>query len=195
MNLLGLLNNLVVFTSEENSGPIDKEDLVSKIFPENPWDVVIQLSAFVILILIVFFVAYKPVKKRLAARKAYVESQIHDAEESSRIAREAMERKDDIVEQGRAEASRIVEDARAQANLEASAIVSNAKEEASRRRVEADREIEEAKAASLTEVKESIVDVAIAASSQVLEREVSKEDNERLIRDFVSDINGDGEQE
>ena len=58
----------------------------------------------------------------------------------------------------------------------------------------ADKEIEEAKAASIEEVKESIVDVAIAASSQVLEREVSKEDNERLIKDFVSDINGDSDK-
>ncbi|MBQ2069820.1 MAG: F0F1 ATP synthase subunit B [Bacilli bacterium] len=193
MNPVRLITNLLVFTSGQE-GPIEKDDLISKIFPSTPWDVVIQLSAFVILLLIVFFVGYKPVKKLLAERKSYVEGQIKDAEESNRIAKEAAEKKDDVIAEGRAEAARIIEDARAQANLEANAIVSSAKEEAIRRRVEADKEIEEAKAASIEEVKESIVDVAIAASSQVLEREVSKEDNERLIKDFVSDINGDSDK-
>ena len=193
MNPVRLISNLLVFTSGQE-GPIEKDDLISKIFPSTPWDVVIQLSAFVILLLIVFFVGYKPVKKLLAERKTYVEGQIRNAEESNRIAKEAAEKKDDVIAEGRAEAARIIEDARAQASLEANAIVSSAKEEAARRRVEADKEIEEAKAASIEEVKESIVDVAIAASSQVLEREVSKEDNERLIKDFVSDINGDGDK-
>ena len=44
---------------------IDKDDLIHKIFPENPWDIVIQLSSFVILLLIVFFIGYKPVRKNL----------------------------------------------------------------------------------------------------------------------------------
>lgn len=190
----GFIVNLFAIFAGDGSSPIDKDDLVHRIFPENPWDVVIQVSSFVILLLIVFFVAYKPVRKLLAKRKEYVDTMVADAENNNRIAKEAAANKDKVVEEGKQEAARIIADAQAQAALQANAIVNEAKQEASRKRAEADREIEAAKEASLLEVKDSIVDVAIAASSQVLEREVSKEDNERLIKDFVDGIRGeDGE--
>ena len=167
---------------------IDKDDLVSKIFPSNPWDVVIQIASFVLLLLIVFFIAYKPVKRVLKQRGDYVEGQIREAEEANRIARIAASEKEETIAQGRKEAAQIVNDAKEQAKKEAAEIVREARDEAARRRIAADKEIEEAKEASLQEVKDSIVDVALAASSAVLEREVSKEDNERLVRDFVDSI-------
>ena len=182
-----LFQTLRLFASSGDSA-IDKDDLVSKIFPTNPWDVVIQIASFVILLLIVFFIAYKPVKKVLQARGDYVENQIKEAEEANRVARIAASEKEETIAQGRKEAAQIVNEAKEQAKKEAAAIVSEAKAEAAARRVAADKEIEEAKEASLQEVKESIVDVALAASSAVLEREVTKEDNERLVRDFVDSI-------
>ena len=172
---------------------INKDDLIHKIFPENPWDIVIQISSFVILLLIVFFIGYKPVKKNLQKRREYVEGMLSGAEENNRIAREAAANKDHLIEEGKQEAARIVAEAKSQATAEAAAIVAEAKADASRRRAQADREIEEAKEASLLEVKDSIVDVAIAASSQVLEREVSKEDHEKFIKDFVDGIRDDDE--
>ena len=181
----------LIFASGEEA--INKDDLIHKIFPENPWDIVIQISSFVILLLIVFFLGYKPVKKNLQKRKEYVEGMLSGAEENNRIAREAAANKDHLIEEGKQEAARIVAEAKTQATAEAAAIVAEAKADASRRRAQADREIEEAKEASLLEVKDSIVDVAIAASSQVLEREVSKEDHEKFIKDFVDGIR-DGDE-
>lgn len=192
MNPERLLHSFAIL-AESGGEAIDKDDLISKIFPTTPWDVVIQLASFVILLLIVFFIAYKPVRKLLKARGDYVEGKIKDAERDAEIARRAAEDKDLVIEEGKAEAARLVEEAKAEANLEAKSIIDNAKEEAIRRRKEADKEIEEAKAASVKEVKESIVDVAIEASSRVLEREVSREDNERLVSDFVDSIrSGEG---
>ena len=77
-----LTKSLFAIFASSGEGAVDKDDLVSKLFPTNPWDVVIQISAFVILLLIVFFIAYKPVRKLLQRRSEYVEGQITSAEEA-----------------------------------------------------------------------------------------------------------------
>ena len=183
-----LTKSLFAIFASSGEGAVDKDDLVSKLFPTNPWDVVIQISAFVILLLIVFFIAYKPVRKLLQQRSEYVEGQITSAEEANKVAQATASKKEETIEEGKKEAARIVKEAKEEASKEATRIIAEAKDEATKRRIRADEESEEAKEASLQEVKENIVDVALAASSKVLEREVSKEDNERLISDFVDSV-------
>ena len=45
-----------------------------------------------------------------------------------------------------------------------------------------------AKEKSRQDVERQIVEVALAASSKILEREVSEQDSKKLVEDFVSDI-------
>ena len=69
--------------------PFTDEDFTRKLFPNGIWDLVIQLAAFVVLLVVVFFIAYKPVKKMVAKRREYVASQIASAEEANRVAQAA----------------------------------------------------------------------------------------------------------
>ena len=48
----------------------------------------VQLISLVLLLVIIFIFAYKPVKKLLNARAEYIEKEVKDAEEDKRIARE-----------------------------------------------------------------------------------------------------------
>ena len=43
---------------------------------------VMQIAAFIILLVIVFFIGYKPLKKMMKARADYIEKEISDAEKS-----------------------------------------------------------------------------------------------------------------
>ena len=85
----------------------------------------------------------------------------------------------------------IVEQAKEDANKERSAILEKAKEEKQaelqRTRDEIAQEIE----ASKDEIHREIVSVAIDASSKILEREVNKKDNEKLIDNFINDLKED----
>ena len=168
--------------------PFTDEDFTKKLFPNGIWDFVIQISAFVVLLVVVFFIAYKPVKKMVAKRRAYVAGQIASAEEANRVAQEAAANKDVTIEEGKKEAGRIVAEARLEAQSEAARIIADAERSAAETKKQADIDIELAKEKSKADVYREIVDVAIAASSQVLSREVNDKDNERLVNEFLEDL-------
>ena len=170
--------------------PFSESDFNNKLFPNGIWDLVIQLSAFVILLLIVFFLGYKPLKKMLQKRKDYVQSQLDEAEKAKKYVSEAEVLAQQEVERGKQEASQIIDEAKAQASAEASQIIAEAKEEAVARRIAADEEIRLAQEASKQEIRQEIIDVALQASSQVLGREVNAEDDQRMISDLLQSLDG-----
>ena len=168
--------------------PFQDSDFINKIFPNGYWDFLIQLIAFVILLLLVFFIGYKPVKKMLQKRHDAVNAMIEDAKANQAVAKKAAEESAQVIAEGKEEAQRIVETAKRQAELSAQAILAKAKEDAAIKRQRAEEEIEDAKRASKEEVRQQIVDVAMLASKTLLGREVSSADNARLIEDFVDEM-------
>ena len=177
-------------SGEIPSSPFDTDEFVSKIFPNGLWDFVIQLCAFVILILIVFFVGYKPMKKAIKARGDKIESDLEEAKAKRAEAEIAASKKEATIEEGKIEAKRIIEEARIEAENRGKAIVDEANEKAALARKKADEEIEEAKERSRLEAKQEIVSVALSVSSKVLGREVNEEDNDKLVSSFIDEVNG-----
>ena len=59
---------------------------------------VVQLLSFLVLLLVVFFFAYKPVKKILKKRADYVENEIHEAKESNAQAQASVEEAKEFIE-------------------------------------------------------------------------------------------------
>ncbi len=188
-----LLPAAAVLSSCEGS-PFTDADFTSKIFPNGYWDFVIQLIAFVLLLLIVFFLGYKPIKRMMKKRTDAVNAMIEDAKENQRIARTAANTKDATIEEGRREAEEIRQAVRRQAETEAQGIIAQAKEEAALRRQRAEEDIRAAEEASREAVRREIVDVAMLASETLLGREVNSEDNTRLVEGFVDGLNEDGDK-
>ena len=169
---------------------ISKEDFIDKLFP-NPWDALAVFLAFIVLLLAVFYFSYKPVKKLIKQRGDYVEDKIKTAETREKESQKLLNEANEEIKAKRIEAMGIVEKAKEDANKERQAILDKAKEEKQaelqRTREEIAQEIE----ASKDEIHREIVSVALDASSKVLEREVNKKDNEKLIDDFIDDLKED----
>lgn len=179
-----------IFLCSCQGQPFTEEDFTSKLFPNGVWDLIIQLGAFVILILIVFFLGYKPLKKMLKKRQDYVQGQLDEAENAKKLIAEAQKLSEQEIARGKLEAAAIIEEAKHQAEAEATLIINEAKTQASERRLAADEEIRLAQEASKAEIREQIIDVALQASSQVLGRQVQDEDESRLIGDLIDSLNG-----
>ena len=162
--------------------PFTSEDFTSKLFPNGFWDFLIQLLAFVVLLIAVFVIGYKPVKKMLKKRHDGVNAKIEDAKTMQRDAHEAVMKKEETIAEGKEQAASIIEAAKRQAESEA------AEEEASAKRKKADEDIEAAKKKSEQEIHDQIIDVALAASSKVLGREVNEKDNKALLDDFLQEM-------
>ena len=182
-----ILSSSVALSSCE--GPTTQE-FMDKLFP-NPWDALAVFLAFVVLLIAVFYFAYKPVKKLLKERGDYVEDKIKTAETREKESQKLLDEANEEVKAKRIEAMGIVEKAKEDANKERNAILEKAKEEKQaelqRTREEIAQEIE----ASKDEIHREIVSVALDASSKVLEREVNSKDNEKLIDNFIDDLKED----
>ena len=179
-----------IFLCSCEGQPFTEEDFTSKLFPNGVWDLIIQLGAFVILIIIVFFLGYRPLKNMLKKRQDYVQGQLDEAEKAKKLIAEAKVLAEQEIARGKQEAAAIIEEAKHQADAEALSIINEAKAQASERRLAADEEIRLAQEASKLEIREQIIDVALQASSQVLGRQVLGDDESRLIGDLIDSLNG-----
>lgn len=185
-----LLPLLAAALSSCQGSPFNSEDFVAKIFPNGYWDFLIQLIAFILLLLIVFFLGYKPIHKMMQKREKAVNDMIEDTKKNQAIADKAAKASDQAILEGKEEADRILAQARQQAQFEREKMLADTQKEIEARKKKADEEILAAQEASKEEVRRQIVDVAMLASETLLSREVDSDDNRRLVEDFVDDLNG-----
>ena len=168
-------------------GAISKDDFISKLFP-NVWDALATLLAFIVLLLVAFFFAYKPVKNLIKKRGDYVEGKIKDADEKEEKAKQNLLKSEQRIKDSNVEAMEIVEKAKQDALIEKERIANEAKLAREAEVKKAKEEIAQEIEASKDEVHKEIVSVALDASKKVLSREVNSKDNEKLIDDFIKDL-------
>ena len=150
---------------------------------------VIQLSSFIVLLLVVFFVAYKPVKKMLQKRADHIEDEIKQAEENHALALEQTSEAKQILAESKTQASEIIADATKQGEKQYALMIEEAAEDVKEMKRNAEKDIERAKQEALQDIHDEMVNVALSASKEILKREVSSEDNTRLAEDFINRLN------
>ena len=184
---------LTVFEdSSANAGPFSSEDFLNKLFP-NFWSFLINLLALIVLFVVIFFLAYKPIKKFVKARQDYVEGNIRDSEAAKKEYEEKLKNSDALIDEAKKEADDIVNAARLDAAAEALRIQEEAQKQAAKKFDDAEEAIRLAEKKSREEIQKEIVNVAMDASKKVLGREVNEEDHQRLLDDFVRDVTGKAE--
>ena len=101
---------------------------------------------------------------------------------------------DKNIAESKNKAKEIVNQAKIDANIQKEEILQSANEEASKRLKDTESIISKQKAEAYKEIKDVVVDVAFDATKKILEREVNKDDNQKIIDDFVTKINDNKEE-
>ena len=181
----------VVFSSLseifEEFGKMISEDITHKLIPS--WvSFVVQFSALVIMLIVGFLVAYKPVKKLLQKRADYVESNIRDSEIAKAEANKNAVASQEMILASKKEAAEIV----ATAKVNAENIKREKEEETvleiNKMKALAEQDIERSKEAAKEEIRREMVSVALSASEEILKREINEKDNARIVEDFIKEI-------
>jgi len=132
--------------------------------------------------------AWKPLKGILQAREDTIRKSLDDARqareemqrlknESAQILAGARAEADSIIARTRDDASRFRDELKVKAQAEAATIVKNA-----------EQRIEMETARALQQIRSEAVEFSVAIASKILQRNVSKEDNERLIEETFRQI-------
>lgn len=161
-----------------------------KLIP-NIWAFLVQFIALVVLLIIVFYFGYKPCKRLIEKRKELLANEVKETKENNEKAQINYLESQKQLAETRKEASKIIEEANKKASKTSQEILDLTHEEIIRLREKANQDIERAKEDASKVLKDQIVDVALDASSKILSREVTKEDNSKIVEDFIKDLNKD----
>lgn len=166
----------------------------SEIITVNIWQIVVSLLNLVILFLIVKKFLYKPIKKTLKDREEKLEEKYTEADERLENAKNTEAELNEKLSEADKAAEQIVSDATVVAERRKAEITAAAQAEADNivRLAHAEAELERKKAQG--DIKTQIVDVSLALSEKLIEREIKEEDHHNLIDSFISQI-GDEDNE
>ena len=144
-------------------------------------ELIFVIINFLILVAVLTRFLYKPFLGALEKRKQAIEDAFSNADATNRKADEKYEAYTKKLARAEAESREIIKKARLRADDQANMIVEEAKAEAARIKLKAEKEAVREKEKALREVREQIGQLAILAAEQILEKEVSAEGQEDII--------------
>ena len=132
--------------------------------------------------------AWGPLLSALESRQESIRKSLDDAQqarqelerlhqESAQIIRQARAEAESIIVSTRTDAERLREEMKQKARTEASGIVRNA-----------ERQIQLETERALQQIRHEAIDLSVMIASKLLQRNLSKEDNERLIADALKQV-------
>ena len=153
-----------------------------------PWTIIFQIINLLILMVVFKKYLFKPVCDILDKRKAEIEGHYQQAEEAEQSARAMQKSYEERMAGARKEADRVIRTATESANAMSAGIVDDARAQADQIRRRAETEIEMERRKAFDEVKGELSGIALDIARQVIDREVSEQDHEAFINDFIKNV-------
>ena len=146
------------------------------------------ILTFLVLLWLLAKFAWRPLLQALESRQELIRKSLDDAQEarrelerlhveSAQILKEARVQADAIITQTRSDGERLREEMRQKARTEADTIVRTA-----------ERQIQLETARALQQIRHEAADLSVMIASKLIQRNLSKEDNERLIEDALNQV-------
>ena len=170
-----LLAGLEILAAEAKEA--GEQGLFSGTFADALWTVL----AFVLLLIVLGRLAWRPMLKRLKTREQYIQQQI-DAANSTR--QQAL----NLLEDYKLEGAKIVKQAGDDARQRQKELVEKARQEILEIRYKTQEDIEVARKASLEKLWNEAGSIVLELSREVLGREVTQKDDSNLIKNAVEQI-------
>ncbi len=166
-------------------GEEDIESTIENVIP-NLYVTLAQLGAFIVMVVIVIVFGYKPIKKKLDQRKHHVESNIMESQQRVQDAKNQQDIADANIKASRVQAQQIVEAARKQAEEESKQKAEETEKELQIQRENNAKELKRQKEEMERELNDQAVEAAVETSKQILGRELTREDNDKIIDEYLS---------
>lgn len=154
----------------------------------NTGTIVFTIINLLILTLFLKHFLFDRVNKVLENRQKEVNDAFDEAEAASEKARQLESQYSNKISQAKEESAEIIKAATQKAQIRSDEIVSDAKKEAVALIEKANSEITREKKRAVNEIKDQISDIAFSVAEKVIEKEVDKKDNDRLVEDFIKNV-------
>ena len=146
------------------------------------------IVTFLVLLTLLAKFAWKPLLEALETRQQGIRQALDDAQaakqelqrleqEAAQMMRKARAEAEVLITQSRADADRLREEIRQKAKADAEGIMRNA-----------ERQIQLETGRALQQIRSEAVDLSVMIASKIIQRNITKEDNERLIADALKQV-------
>jgi F-type H+-transporting ATPase subunit b len=146
------------------------------------------IVTFLVLLALLAKFAWRPLLEALESRQSAIRKSLDDAQqakqelervnqESAQIVNRARADAEAIITQSRSDGDRLREEIRQKARAEADNIVKNA-----------ERQIQLETSRALEQIRREAVDLSVMIASKILQRNLTREDNERLIDEALRQV-------
>jgi F-type H+-transporting ATPase subunit b len=150
------------------------------------WVIVFALNFLVFLALIWSF-AFKPIAATLADRQARIERGLADAEHARQERENAEAERLAAINDARREAREILDRAQKVAQETRDADIAATKEELERLRVRASADIDAEKQRAISDLRDEVADLALAAAGKVVGESLDGKRQRRLVHEFLTE--------
>jgi F-type H+-transporting ATPase subunit b len=149
-------------------------------------DALWTIIAFVVLLVVLRKLAWKPILAALNARQEHIEKQITDADETRKEADRVLAQYRKKLEGAESEGKGIIASHVNKAQQEAKEIVGGAKEQTEAMKLKAEADIERARKTARAELFDQAGELVLRLGEEILGRAVSDEDNQRFTGEAVA---------
>jgi F-type H+-transporting ATPase subunit b len=146
------------------------------------------IATFLVLLMLLTKFAWKPLLQALDSRQEAIRKSLDDAQqarqemerlkqEAAHIIRQGRVEAESIISQSRSDAERLRGEMRQRAKADSDAIVKNA-----------ERQIQLETTRALQQIRHEAVDLSVMIASKIIQRNLSKEDNQKLIDEALEQV-------
>jgi F-type H+-transporting ATPase subunit b len=154
--------------------------------------IVLSSGNFILLLVLLYLFAFKPLNKILDERKERIEQGLRDAEEARKQREQSAEEHRRELNEARREAGEIIARAQKVADESAALLVATAREE-SERVVERGRaEVSAEKDRAIAEIRAEVADLAILAAGKVVGESMDGKRQRALVEQFLTTVGSEG---
>jgi F-type H+-transporting ATPase subunit b len=154
------------------------------LFPD-PSELVMGLVAFLLLMVILFKVAFPKLNAMLEERQAAIQGKLEEADSKLTEAEEAKRNFEANLDDARGEASRIIDEAKATAESLRADILAKAEDEAAAMIERAQADVQAERQRVLQELRVQVGAMSVELASRIVERELDTATHEGLVDEYI----------
>jgi len=146
------------------------------------------ILTFLVLLGLLAKFAWRPLLKALEGRQEAIKKSLEDADRAKEELAHMQQESAKIIEQARVEADSILSRTRSDADRLREELKVRAKEEADTMIRNAEQQIQLQTRQALQQIRHEVGDIAVTIASKLLERNLTNEDNDRLIHETLRQL-------
>ena len=169
-------------------GVIASEGGGGSLLDVNPGLIVWTILTFIILLIILKKVAWKPILTALETREKEIADSLNRAEQAKADAQKILEENQASLAKAEEESKKVIDQSRIYAENLKVQMLKESKEQAQKIIEDATAEIDRKKDAAFEELKNQIAEISVSAAEKIMKQNLDAEKNKQIVDKYLSEI-------